>query len=1580
MLFIIRVLACFFAVFLSGHSIAFEQRDYVLYEGLYNDDSTLDYILFPHQAVALSGSINVTLLKETGATPYVLNTLDGSDERYSLITADQSKLNTLLREKKLTPATNHHLIYGDLDEDGKSDIVLQPKSDFGNLIVIRDVSESPILSVFSMADLSHHLIGSNSVTLTIADGKLVLTSKAYGEIRLRLDFTETPSSDNSTTPSLIGAIPYDAWVDVSGAARYQVPIRLPSGINHLQPNLSLDYNSNRGNGVAGVGWSLSGTPVISRCSANIAEDGYNSGIQFNEKDRYCLNGQKLISVSGTYGVDGAYYTLEKDNSFRIISHGGEDYNPRYWQVTDAQGKVWYYGQKPGARLNDGDRRISWFLDRVVGITGNAIDYTYDNSNESGDLVIRLAKINYAGTEVTFSYQARNDVNSYYLAGAKRIEDKLLTEIKITNSADNAWNNRYLLNYDKSASTDRSQLTSIMLCGQECLSPTVFNYEGKESSNFQAISSTSLGNFKDFQFIPMNINGDGFQDFVQIRKSDSFYEFIVFMNARNGSYYQSQIERFNDSENALPSRRFYAIDVNRDGLDDLIDIEHRQGQDKYITWVSNGRGHLVSDKQKRLFGSKDDGTLPASFYRIIDLNGDGYQDMFDIYRDENTAVARVTFGIEGGIGDQTVTTQLGIWNKFANPNTSNIQFVDTNGDGVLDIFAPYRLTPNSPISSVFQVSKSISESRYTIVVNKGDGRFEQAIESEYMYGWNDEIDKQPSFLTMDFNGDGLKDVIKVREDNGNTKLGAWVNTGNDEFIVGYRETTLLDGWQSPINPTRPKYFALDINQDGAEDLVYTHVVNDHTVLEGWVSLKNGKFSRYSQTTINDRGDETVFFMADTNGDSINEVVEIYNNAGSAKVDSWSTSISPYQDKLKSAETGLALSTTFDYGLTSNTLFYRASEFPKGTVQTQSRARPIVFGMGYDSGLGDVSQQYYRYYDLKTHTQGIGNLGFTKIEKFDLGQNIAEVTQFNQDWKARRYASVKKKEVCALTDTFNFSNYSGTNYCITDSTNLLERESHFWVSDIYAPDKSSRGRCTDNNCSSAEPSKVTFHVNKHQSLYEKWGANNDFISKQLVKRTYNDTGQLTRTVTQHGTGVSEYDLNGGFGLFDIQVTEQDDYTYDTNLAAKHIYKPTSVSRSVVGSNLADTSNTTHFQYDANGVLTTKVIEPGTDKQIIETFSNFDRGLPGLITRSWLSSDSANTSLPTNSASEQYHYDVNGSVSLMRDALGYTQTFTEHPLYAVQSSYTDINGQTTTTEVDVLGRVLKTVAPQSTTYYEYKDCNACTNNSRYYVYKTTTAQPAEKVYYDTLGREVKSEKQILNGTWSQVTTEYNTKGQVTKVSVPSLGTPSLFTVYEYDNTGRMTLENRPASDHSIAYRYDGLLHTKDETFSGGTQTSKNMMNVFGLLDYGLDAMGNKTQYFYNGRKQLVKTIDVDGNAIDIEYDIHGYRTKLIDPDKGTWTYTNNAFGLVASETNGNGLVTGFNYDLLGRMTSRTNSEGTSSWQYDSDTSGVGQLSKATQVSSSGKGTYVEDYSYDGFGNLEKKVVNYGDGQTAEMNWHYV
>ena len=45
-------------------------------------------------------------------------------------------------------------------------------------------------------------------------------------------------------------------VGPDGSANYSVPIRVMPGVNGLQPNLSISYNSNAPNGTLGVGFLI----------------------------------------------------------------------------------------------------------------------------------------------------------------------------------------------------------------------------------------------------------------------------------------------------------------------------------------------------------------------------------------------------------------------------------------------------------------------------------------------------------------------------------------------------------------------------------------------------------------------------------------------------------------------------------------------------------------------------------------------------------------------------------------------------------------------------------------------------------------------------------------------------------------------------------------------------------------------------------------------------------------------------------------------------------------------------------------------------------------------------------------------------------------------------------------------------------------------------------------------------------------------------------------------------------------------------------------------------------------------------
>jgi len=81
----------------------------------------------------------------------------------------------------------------------------------------------------------------------------------------------------------------DFSVNANGAAIYSLPFKLPPGINDIEPELGLVYNSLNRRGAMRMGWSISGLSEITRCSAKKVRDGFILGMRFDagEKQRFC---------------------------------------------------------------------------------------------------------------------------------------------------------------------------------------------------------------------------------------------------------------------------------------------------------------------------------------------------------------------------------------------------------------------------------------------------------------------------------------------------------------------------------------------------------------------------------------------------------------------------------------------------------------------------------------------------------------------------------------------------------------------------------------------------------------------------------------------------------------------------------------------------------------------------------------------------------------------------------------------------------------------------------------------------------------------------------------------------------------------------------------------------------------------------------------------------------------------------------------------------------------------------------------------------------------------------------------------
>ncbi|MBI9100758.1 MAG: hypothetical protein JEY91_19960, partial [Spirochaetaceae bacterium] len=216
---------------------------------------------------------------------------------------------------------------------------------------------------------------------------------------------------------------YSQDVSPSGAFTYSYPINIPQGTNGMQPNLSLNYNSQAGNGMLGMGWSLSGLQTIERDSS------YD--INWNNTDHFVLNGQRLIP-DDSLGTNR--YRTENESFLKIEYLNQGSATASYWIVTQKNGTRLFFG-------NTGDSRIEavgktaprvWALNKVIDIHGNYYTVEYNEDSNGGDYYPH--KIVYTQNdsgaiskykEIVFTYDtSRNDYGPIYNPSKVDLNERL----------------------------------------------------------------------------------------------------------------------------------------------------------------------------------------------------------------------------------------------------------------------------------------------------------------------------------------------------------------------------------------------------------------------------------------------------------------------------------------------------------------------------------------------------------------------------------------------------------------------------------------------------------------------------------------------------------------------------------------------------------------------------------------------------------------------------------------------------------------------------------------------------------------------------------------------------------------------------------------------------------------------------------------------------------------------------------------------------------------------------------------------------------------------------------------------------
>lgn len=426
-----------------------------------------------------------------------------------------------------------------------------------------------------------------------------------------------------------GFTPGSFRVSETGAAEYRIPLTVPPGVSGVVPSLSLSYNSQGSNGLLGIGWAMGGLSVVHRCGRSIVQDGSNAGLAWTSADRYCMDGQRLVAVNGSYGANDTEYRTERESFTRIVSYGSAGSGPESFKAWTKSGLILSFGATADSRIEAqgrSDVRL-WAVNRIEDRKGNAMTVSYSEDNANGhyhpvriDYTSNSGQSLSAGQSVRFSYATRSDTNVQQIAGTT-----VSTQQRMTNVV--AWVGEtavrdYRIAYDNGGYGGASRVVSVTECsgdGTICLKPIVPAWlSASGGTGFASPSGWGASSVptRGARFLIADADGDGIGDLiyantggVHVRySSGSGFGTATYVAAdQTGCLYMGEVSC------EVPVWVFAAGDLNGDGKADIVTGDG-------TVYLSTGGGFSSAGN----WGIAPNGGLWGA--SIVDLNGDGLGDL------------------------------------------------------------------------------------------------------------------------------------------------------------------------------------------------------------------------------------------------------------------------------------------------------------------------------------------------------------------------------------------------------------------------------------------------------------------------------------------------------------------------------------------------------------------------------------------------------------------------------------------------------------------------------------------------------------------------------------------------------------------------------------------------------------------------------------------------------------------------------------------------------------------------------------------------------------------------------------------
>ena len=1340
----------------------------------------------------------------------------------------------------------------------------------------------------------------------------------------------------------VGAIPLLDGISSTGARTYSIPLQTAAGYS-LVPNLTLSYNSQAGEGIAGYGWDIGGLSAIRLINRNQYYHGeFKATDAADTSAVFSLDGEPLVRNEN---ISQAPFSLTTARTHILVKaeHNPDGFISQFVALYP-DGKRAVFGHN----LNPGYNLPSYPISEITDIHGNKSTFIYYVDSNNGNDVLQSVRYGYDGAgdyhaEISFTYTSVSS-SSYvvrYFAGKSQYINRRLATVE--SNSDGALLCRYTLTYEQA---DVASLLTSVGCenaqgGQ--LPPLEFNYG--ESSAPQPVSSPSL--YQDASLLMTS----AFTDIVPVCRRGKFYPgsykdgLLIYPDGNTydgtavlgmykyGSKYPAAqkilfipaLENISRIDSTITAGSGFqtidAVDVDGDGRDEIVKVN--------LAGISNLKSILritvyeCSDagvpEQRDTFNVKLNGVIingiflsPYKYsYQWGDFNGDGKAELLTVAYDKNyNSLHDVSQNCYAALIDIASRSKVCDEELFSYPDSlSRCLFIcDLDGDSRSELC----FATDSGLD-VYRRQASGSFARETTLSSLNAGMLSSK--------------SRPWYLT-DLNGDGYPDIVQAPD------TSSFSSYWNEYLFNGHDFTSRLVN----ICPRDPDdtFMFMDINRDGLADLV----VANGTRLSSFINRNGTSFgSRQISPCL----------IASTDGILPVQAGGFSGASAFIKVDGFYVRLYGYYPI--APETRHLTSLTDSYGKPFLNTYSYLPDYCHGWYDSEL-AEELTDGFALHTPPVYVLTDECRYlkewegwYDHHTHNYvngvshnlGLGFCGFTKVQ-----------------------SAYRTPYPAIYTDRLMAPEKMGIAKKIETRKGSLSGELFHSTVNIWDDHSTEHGKLSPRLTQTVDTDSLRLVATTTSYTYDSLDFPTRIVteresSNSYKKETFNRTYAHSDTTSLYLLGtVTEESLDRGSSVSPMQLwRNRSEWSLDTLLRPieKREYR---------------------------GVATRRIYPPGSHPPGGSSIHYIDGSLLVCTTR-WTYDEFGNVtsekSAPydaTEFLGDTLVYDSAGRFLLSRtDALGHTTTYSGYNKYGSPASVTDYRGRAKTFTYDAWGNLLQTDyadgSVETTTRSwggdgAFRDSTAC------------TGKQAAIVHCDALGRVIRKGNQRFDEQWQWTDTEYNARGLVSRTSLPyrtqnptDASAASLWNTYSYDTYDRL-MSIVEASGRTTTWSYNGTSTTTVKDGISSTSTTDASGNVISVTD-----AGGTIVYALRDDGQPA-SVTAPGDVVTIfSYDGYGRRVGMNDPSVGTrtYSYTWNADGSSSSSQTGpNGTIT-TSKDKYGRTTSVVREgEFNTTYTYDN----YGRL--ALEASTNGTST---TYAYDTLDRVSSVREDIPDGKWLKRDYSY-